>query len=194
MTISHSLLSATFGTVSYTGWGRSSLQFSVLRYFKTTVWLESPPSPKWIIAHSFLLNNQDLQMSAYPQSDTFLHCSLTYKEKVMSLPGWSVRKSFKLHCQFARSHVSELSQLVLWSIVYTQAQTDGNDKTRTILCTLQHLLCVNWVSFSPRIIEQRWFIQWELTTGLGFLYWFTVVPLPGCTVVAFIELSGMYRI
>lgn len=85
MTISHSLLSATFGTVSYTGWGRSSLQFSVLRYFKTTVWLESPPSPKWIIAHSFLLNNQDLQMSTYSQSDTFLHCSLTYKEKVVSL-------------------------------------------------------------------------------------------------------------
>lgn len=65
------------------------------------------------------------------------------------------------------------------------------EMTRLVLSCVSYLFCVSRISFSPCIIEQRLFIQWYLTTGLGVPHWFTVVSLPHCTATAFIELSGM---
>ena len=87
-------------------------------------------------------------MSTYPQSDTFLHCSLTYKENVVSLPGWSVRKSFKLHCQFARSHVSHS-----WccDLLFTLRHKQMEMTRLVLLCVHCSICCVLIESHSVHV-------------------------------------------
>lgn len=133
---------------------------------------------KWTevnIEESLQINNLSLLYGAW---ESLLNCTV-------SLLGHCLHSLLPAHLS-AHSHSQRFDVL----FTHRHKHTDGNDKTCTI--RVSYLFCVNGVSFSARIMEQRRFIRCDLTTGLGFPHWFTVVSLPYCTVIAFTELSGMY--